>query len=511
MKKVVIIGAGPAGLTACFELLKEGYEVIVLEESDTVGGISKTVNYKGYLMDMGGHRFFSKVKKVNDFWQQFMKVQSKGALDDLKLNSKKNYCENGLDPEKEDNVFLIRNRVSRIYYKNKFFPYPVTLSFEVLKNLGFVTSIVSGFSYLKTFIIKKKETSLAAFYQNRFGKKLYEIFFKEYTFKVWGRYPDKIDSSWGAQRVKGVSLLKVLTDALKKIFRVKIKNVETSLIEEFYYPKYGPGQLYEEVAKECEKLGAKILLNHKVDKIKRKGNKIVSVITNGKEIKGDIFISSMPIKDLILNMDKKPSANIIDIASHLPYRSFVTVGLLVNKLKIKNNSDNKTLNDLVPDCWIYIQDKKVKLGRIQIFNNWSPYLVKDLNKVWLGLEFFCDEDDYFWNMSDKDIFTLAKNELETLNIIDESDVIDYHVCKVKKAYPAYFDSYDRIDYVIDFLKTIDNLYCVGRNGQHRYNNMDHSMMTSFEAVRLIVNDIKDKSSLFDINTEQVYHEEGKCD
>ncbi len=506
-KKVVIIGAGPAGLTAGYELLKKSknFDVIILEESNEIGGISRTVKYKGNRMDIGGHRFFSKDEDVNKFWQEIMPIQGKPSYDDKKLGREKNLAKNGPDPEKDDRVMLVRQRVSRIYYLKKFFDYPISMKFQTFKNMGLCRTFVAGCSYLKSMIIKKKEDSLENFYINRFGKKLYSMFFEKYTEKLWGRHPSEISADWGAQRVKGLSITAVIKDMFKKIFHIKGK-VETSLIEEFVYPKYGPGQLWELVASDFEKMGGKVEKNHQVIKINKKDNKIVSVVCNvggtKKEIKGDIFISSMPLKDLVAGMNDVPK-NINAIAKGLPYRDFVTIGLLVDKLNLVNETDIKTINNIVPDCWIYVQEPDVKLGRIQIFNNWSPYLVEDIdNKVWIGLEYFCNENDDFWNMTDEECIDFASKELIKMGIIKEENILDAHREKVKKAYPAYFDTYDEIDKLVNFLNTINNLYCVGRNGQHRYNNMDHSMVTSFETVNNIIGNVKTKDNIWNVNTDK---------
>ena len=479
-KNVVIIGAGPAGLTAGYELLKKNsdYNVILLEEEKNVGGISKTINYKGNRMDLGGHRFFSKEKKVNDFWHEIMPVDDGKSM-------------------------LIRKRVSRIYYKNKFFDYPVSLNLTTIKNLGFIQTFSSGLSYLKSCIFKKKENNLENFYINRFGKKLYSIFLEGYTEKLWGRKPKEISANWGYQRVKGLSIKEVLIDCLKKIFHIKNQKKQTSLIEKFEYPAYGPGQLWEKVAKKIEKMGGKIFKNSKVIEIGIENNKIKYVKTKESSFNVDILISSMPLKDLVNAFNIKVPNEIYEIANGLPYRDFVTLGLLLKKIKLKN----KNINELIPDCWIYVQDTKVKLGRIQIFNNWSPYLVKDSkHSVWLGLEYFCEENDNFWNMSEKECANFVIKELVKLKIIDENDVIDYHREKVKKAYPAYFDTYDEIESLIKYLNKVENLYCIGRNGQHRYNNMDHSMLTAFESVDNILKDKKNKNNIWNVNTEEVYHE-----
>ena len=519
MKKVVIIGAGPAGLTAGYELLKDGnkeYEVIILEGSSEIGGISKTVKYNGNRMDIGGHRFFSKDQKVMNFWEDLMPIQGVNSFDDEKLGREKPLKEGGPNPEKDDKVMLIRTRVSRIYCFKKFFDYPISLKLKTFTNMGLIRTIKSGFSYLKTIFVKKPETSLENFYINRFGKVLYSMFFEKYTEKLWGRHPKEISADWGAQRVKGVSIRAVLKDAFSKVFgRKKGEEVETSLIEQFWYPKFGPGQLWETLAERVEELGGTIKKEHLVQKINISNNEIKSVecVVDGKikEIKGDIFISSMPVKDLVLGFsgDEVPQ-DMIDIAKGLPYIDFQTVGVLVNKMKLKNQTKIKTLGNIVPDCWVYVQEPEVQMLRFQIFNNWSPYLVKDAeNTVWIGLEYTCEEGDKYWEMSDKEFSEFAVNELISMDIIDKEDVLDTHREKVKKAYPAYFDTYENIDKLIEYLNTFGNLYCVGRNGQHRYNNMDHSMATSFEATKNIRAGIMSKDNIWNVNTEKEYHEKKK--
>ncbi|MBQ7260090.1 MAG: NAD(P)/FAD-dependent oxidoreductase [Lachnospiraceae bacterium] len=513
MKKALIIGAGPAGLTAAFELLKNSseYEVIVFEESEDFGGISKTVCYNGNRMDMGGHRFFSKIRRVNEWWQEMLPSQGAPALDDKLLGRTTFKYENGPDPEQTDEVMLRRKRISRIFFNNRFFDYPITLKAETLKNLGFLTTIEVGMSYLKALIFKKKEDSLEDFYINRFGKKLYSMFFERYTENLWGRHPREISPDWGAQRVKGLSI----TAILKNIFAKKENGeVETSLIEEFSYPKLGPGQLWELTAKSIEETGRGRII---------KGARVVSVITgeNAAFVKGvryekgdqifeetgDIVISSMPLKDLVEGMEGVPE-EIRHIASGLPYRDYMTVGLLLKKLKLKNLTKEKTVNDIIPDNWVYVHDRRVKMGRIQIYNNWSPYLVKDINTVWTGLEYFCNEGDALWNMEDEKFTEMAIDEMITMGAIESrQDVLDSHVERVKKAYPAYFDTYSEIDRLRDYLNSFGNLYCIGRNGQHRYNNIDHSMCTAFETVDNIISGRSDKSNIWSVNTEQAYHEQ----
>ncbi len=508
-KKVVIIGAGPAGLTAGYELLKKSkdYEVVILESSNEIGGISRTVKYKHNRMDIGGHRFFSKDENVMNFWKEIMPIQGKPSFDDKKLKREKKLALGGPDPEVEDRVMLVRNRISRIYYLNKFFDYPISMKLETFKNMGLKRTFLVGCSYIKSIVIKQKENSLENFYINRFGKKLYSMFFEKYTEKLWGRHPSEISADWGSQRVKGLSITGVIKDMFKHFIHINDNKVETSLIEEFIYPKYGPGQFWETVALEFEKMGGIILKNKEVTKINQKDGKIISVIASNEEIKGDIFISSMPLKDLVEGMNDVPK-EIRYIATNLPYRDFVTIGLLVKKLNLKNETNIKTLGNIIPDCWVYVQEPDVKLGRIQIFNNWSPYMVKSpTSTVWLGLEYFCNEGDNFWNMDEKECIDFAKDELIKMGIIDDNVVIDAHREKVKKAYPAYFDTYFEIDKLIDYLNKFDNLYCIGRNGQHRYNNMDHSMVTAFETVNNILNNVKDKSNIWNVNTEKEYHEQ----
>ncbi len=516
-KKVVIIGAGPAGLTAAYELRKRApkeYEVLVLEESGEIGGISRTVRYKKNRMDIGGHRFFSKDQRVMDWWKNRMPMQGAPSYDDKKLHRVKPLEKGGPDPEKEDRVMLVRQRVSRIYYKKKFFDYPVSMKPQTFINMGLTQTIKAGCSYLLSCVHKRKEDSLENFYVNRFGKVLYGMFFEGYTEKLWGRHPREIDPSWGAQRVKGLSIFAIVKDMFSKLAPGRDRrNVETSLIEEFIYPKYGPGQLWEITAQEIEAMGGEIRKNSKVTGIRTREGAVTAVQVQSvdgsvEEVEGDLFLSSMPLKDLVEGMGDSAPEKIRTIASGLPYRDFVTVGLLVDRLNMKNLTKIRTLNDIVPDCWIYVQDTGVKLGRIQIFNNWSPYLVEDVDsKVWIGLEYFCNENDSFWNLSDSKCIRLATEELIKMGVINrKEDVLDAHREKVKKAYPAYFDTYSEIDQVIDYLNQYENLFCVGRNGQHRYNNMDHSMATAFEAVDNILTGKTGKENVWNVNTEKEYHE-----
>ncbi len=507
MKKAVIIGAGPAGLTAAYMLLKKtDIRPCILEETSAIGGISRTAEYKGNRMDLGGHRFFSKNGKVVDIWKELMPIQGHPAWDDNVLGVEKPLCENGPDPEKEDRVMLIRNRVSRIYYLKKFFDYPISINLETVRNLGLKRSVKSGVGYVSSSLRKRNENSLEDFYINRFGKQLYSMFFERYTEKLWGVHPSHIAPDWGAQRVKELSLSKVLAEFLARKFKKDHKTKCTSLIEQFMYPKKGPGQLWEQMASEIVKMGGEIRLNSKVVGVDTKENRVISVRTDKETIKGDLFFSSMPIKDLAYALDECPD-KVRDVAVNLPYRDFITVGLLLRKLKIANTTRIRTINNIVPDCWIYIQEPEVKLGRLQVFNNWSPYMVSNPDNVFIGLEYFCCENDELWNMSDKEFADFAARELEEIGIIDMGDVLDSITIKVKKAYPAYFGTYSEFNMVREYLDSFENLFCIGRNGQHRYNNMDHSMLTAMVAVENIKNGVRDKSNIWNVNTEAEYHEE----
>lgn len=512
-KTALIIGAGPAGLTAAYELLKTtDIKPVIVEESDIIGGISRTVEYHGNRIDIGGHRFFSKSREVNALWQELMPLQGAPSIDDILLEREKPIAKTGPDPEKEDAVMLLRGRVSRIYFLQKFFDYPISLKGETLKNMGFARTMKAGFGYVWSCIFKKKEDSLKNFYINRFGAPLYEMFFEDYTEKVWGRNPADISADWGAQRVKGLSLMRAVWAFLSKPFKKDKNHVETSLIEQYLYPKKGPGQLWETLASRVEEMGGEIIRNCRVEAIETDGHHISGIVADRggarERMTADVYFSSMPVKDLIEGMGEVVPREVHDIASALPYRDFITVGLLVDKLKIQNQTKMKTVGNIVPDCWIYVQERDVKLGRLQIFNNWSPYMVKDFeHTVWIGLEYFCNEGDGLWSMSDEDFIRFATEELAKIGVIDPADVLDSVRIKIKKAYPAYFGTYEQFDTVRAYLDGIDNLWCIGRNGQHRYNNMDHSMLTAMEAVRAVASGSHDKAPVWNVNTEKEYHEE----
>ncbi len=513
-KKAVIIGAGPAGLTAAYELLSRSpdWEVAVFEESPHMGGISRTVAHNGNRMDMGGHRFFSKVPWVNDWWDRMLPRQGAPARDDLALGRPSTLSPGGPDPEKTDRVMLRRNRVSRIFFDGKFFDYPISLKPETFANMGLWTTVVAGCSYLRAALFKREEKSLEDFYVNRFGKKLYSMFFERYTENLWGRHPSKIDPSWGAQRVKGVSVTAVVKNALGKMFHAKGRKVETSLIEEFSYPKLGPGQLWDVTASEVRRLGGTIETEARVCGIRRDGDRIVSVsVDRGgsvSEVPADAVFSSMPVRDLVAAMDGVPEGP-ARIAAGLPYRDYMTVGVLVPRLLLKNRTGIPTFGGIVPDNWVYVHDRSVRMGRFQIYNNWSPYMVKDPERtVWVGLEYFCTEGDDLWSMDDGEFANLGVREMVALGMVaSESEALDLHVERVRKAYPAYFDTYAEMPALVAWLDSVPNLYCIGWNGQHRYNNIDHSMCTALEAVKALLSGSSDRTAVWSVNTEKEYHEQ----
>ncbi len=533
-KTAIIIGAGPAGLTAAYELLdKTDIKPIIYEKSNDIGGISKTINYKGNRIDIGGHRFFSKSERIMDWWINILPLQGAPAKDDLAVGREipisNEYVKHDIgavktktfpapDPEKIDEVMLNRSRLSRIFFLRKFFNYPISLNYNTFANLGIKRTVKIGLSYIKTsFSQINPEKSLEDFFINRFGVELYRTFFKDYTEKVWGVSCNQITAEWGSQRIKGLSITNAILHAFKKRFTsdnsISQKNVETSLIGQFMYPKHGPGQLWEEVAKLIIENGGEIYHGNKVIGIESKENeldaiKVLDELTGEfKRIEGDYFLSTMPVKDLINSFEVKLPNDVSEVAQGLMYRDFITVGLLLNELKIKNETNMITVNDLVPDNWIYIQERDVKIGRLQIFNNWSPYLVKDDSKVWIGLEYFCNEGDEMWNMSNENFTDFAIKELEKIDIINPDEVIDSIVIKVQKTYPAYFGTYNKFDIIKSFTNQFENLFLIGRNGMHRYNNMDHSMLTAMTAVENIKNDIKSKENIWNINAEEEYHEE----
>ena len=532
--KVAVIGAGPAGLAFTDKLieLRKDISIDIYEKSNYIGGISKTVNYKGNRIDIGGHRFFSKSDEVMKWWTNKFPIDI-STLKDSDLISYQNSNRNieGFRTIRDKNIndnriMLVRKRKSRILYSGKLYDYPLKLNLKTIKNIGTIKLINVGLSYLKSKLNKKESKNLEEFIISRFGYKLYTMFFESYTEKVWGRHPKEISPEWGAQRIKGLSIRKVIIDIIQKLLykitdeqsnKISQKNTETSLIERFLYPKYGPGQMWEEVANDLRKNNVNIFMNKPIKGIEfssdhTKAEKIIFCDDNGKIIKEkyDYIISTMPIKELIKSSKSESNENIfppeiLKIAATLPYRDFITIGLLIKHI-------SGPQQELLDDTWIYVQEPNVKVGRIQIFNNWSPYLVADKNNYWIGLEYFCNENDELWCKSDKELIELAKNEILKLKLTKSDAFIDSTILREPKTYPAYFDSYEKIDTLINCVNKISNLFLIGRNGMHKYNNQDHSMLSGFRAAELIANNrvnATSKEELWKINVEQEYHEEVK--
>ncbi len=517
-------------------------------------------------MDIGGHRFFSKSDRVMQWWMDLMppdlsadegvqeiayhgqkrvvtvpahleqepplrgmgpkagehRVSADPLLEDAEDEAPREPVEAVVEvdlPEltpDPDLVMLIRPRKSRIYYLRKFFDYPIKLTGSTLGNLGLVRTVRVGISYMVSRLRQiTPEKSLEDFLINRFGRELYLTFFKSYTEKVWGTPCEQISAEWGAQRIKGLSLTTAVRHFLKKAFSGKSriagdvaqKGTDTSLIERFMYPKFGPGQLWEHVADEIVRLGGEIHMGLKVTAIECSGKRVVGVeATNDAgettRFDGDYFFSTMPMRDLVRAIDAPVPLNVREVSEGLEYRDFVTVGLLCDRLKVHEPDGG-----LLKDTWIYVQEPDVLLGRLQIFNNWSPYLVEDPSKVWIGLEYFCYETDELWKMEDEALKQFAISEVAKIGIIDADAVSDGHVVRVPKTYPAYFGTYDRFDELRAFTDSFENLYLVGRNGMHKYNNQDHSMLTAMTVVDGLCAGGVDKAALWSINTEQEYHEE----
>jgi protoporphyrinogen oxidase len=536
-KVAVIAGAGPAGLTAALELLRRSNIIPMVFEADTqVGGISKTVNYRGNRMDLGGHRFFSKSDWVMQWWQEILPIAAGQAEADETLRITYQQASRDLLPAvlaapASDAVMLVRRRLSRIFYRRRFFDYPLKLNADTLKNLGFVETLRIGLSYGHAQLrFRQAEDTLEQFFVNRFGNRLYRTFFKDYTEKVWGVPCREISAEWGAQRIKGLSITKAIAHAVATASRLRTdtdasqRRTETSLIERFLYPKFGPGQMWEEVARRVTSHRGAIHLRHRVIGIEHKGWHVVSVDvldeTAGavRRIPCDHFVSTMPVRDLVTLL-KPEDARIAEIASNLPYRDFMTVGLLLRKMKTAGGQLRRTgphgtagrggvsENGMPPDNWIYIQEPDVRVGRLQIFNNWSPAMVADPATIWLGLEYFCAEGDDLWSMDDAKFIDFAAGELEKLGMVDRNDLLDGTVVRVPKAYPAYFGQYREFGKVRDYLSRFTNLYPVGRNGMHRYNNQDHSMLSASAAVDSILDQGRGKSDIWNVNAEEDYHEE----
>jgi len=520
---VVIIGAGPAGLTAAWELAEAGVsDIVVLEATRNVGGLSQSVEYKGNRIDIGGHRFFSKSDWVMDWWTRMLPLAAAASQDpadkDFLLayqGKQRTLGAASLAKETDAQVMLVRRRLSRIYFDGKFFDYPLKANLETALKLGLWRCAQFGASYARSMLFPRRpERSLEDFFINRFGRLLYLQFFKEYTEKVWGTPCDQISAEWGAQRIKSLSIGSALLHALLKPFRGSrglAAAQQTSLIERFLYPKYGPGLMWETTAERLRVRGVRLEFDAAVTQIEQAEGRIRAVQVCGangaRRYEAETFISTMPVRDLVLGLVPGAPPAPRDIAAGLEYRDFITVGLLYRRL-MRNPGGSGPMN-LVPDNWIYVQESGVKVGRLQIFNNWSPYMVKDPETVWIGMEYFCREGDALWNLPDAALRQLGMDEMGRMNLADRADCLDGIVIRMPKAYPGYYGSYARFDELRGYLDGIPNLFLVGRNGMHRYNNQDHSMLSAKKAVEAIVAGSADKAEIWGVNIDDEYHEESR--
>jgi len=520
----VIIGAGPAGLTAAWELAEAGVrDILVLEATRSIGGLSQSIEYKGNRIDIGGHRFFSKSDWVMDWWTRMLPLAATDAQDsgDRELvlayqGKQRALGATAMARESDTNVMLVRKRLSRIYFDGRFFDYPLKVNFETVLKLGLWRCVRFGTSYLWSMLFPRRpERSLEDFFINRFGRLLYLQFFKEYTEKVWGTPCNQISAAWGAQRVKSLSIAKALLHAILKPFRSGRSlgaAQQTSLIERFLYPKYGPGLMWETTVGKLRARGVRFEFEAPVAQIEQGDGRIRAVQVrkpDGTEqrYEADSFISSMPVCDLVLGLTPGAPQGPREIAAGLEYRDFITVGLLYRKL-MRNPAGSGPMN-IVPDNWIYVQESGVKVGRLQVFNNWSPYLVRDQDTVWIGMEYFCREGDELWSMPDVALRALGIAEMRRLNLADPADHLDGVVIRMPKAYPGYYGTYGRFEELRSYLDAIPNLFLIGRNGMHRYNNQDHSMLSAKKAVEAILEGSADKSAIWGVNIDDEYHEEAR--
>ena len=515
-KTVVIVGAGPAGLTAAYELAtrSEDYHLVVVEADEQVGGISRTVDYKGNKIDIGGHRFFSKSEKVLAWWQQFLPIYTEADTATTTYHQQTNTFTIHRKARADEPHMLLRPRKSRIYYQRRFFEYPLKLSPKTLWNIGLVKSLKIAATLLYRRVQPRRpENNLEDFYINRFGDELYATFFKDYTHKVWGKPCREISAEWGRQRVKGLGLRTIIGHYLTSLLfpqRQTFGNAQTvqTLTEYFLYPQKGPGQLWEAVADACVARGVELRLGERATQLHTQGQAITGVTLSTREGKTyhqpcHALFSTMPIRHLVRGLGEVVPETVRQVALRLQYRDFIMVGLLLDRLPL-----TEQVADL-QDNWLYIQDTGVQVGRLQFFNNWSPHMVARPDQYWIGAEYFCEKGDALWELSDEELQALAARELEKIGVIHAADVLDGTVVRMPKAYPSYVGTYQHFGQVRRYLDGFPNLFLMGRNGTHRYNNQDHSMLTAMEAVKSFLHHHADKSAIWEVNTEPDYHEEVK--
>ncbi len=516
-RKAIIIGAGPAGVTAAFELLnRTAIKPVIFDKNDRPGGISRTIAFGKNFIDIGPHRFFTKNKQILQWWNNVLPVEKipEGII--IADNTPFEFQSSTIDPETSDEVFLIRRRFTSIYYNSSFVCYPIKLNIKTLRSLGFFTSLKAVLSFLSSNPFRRNENNLEDFFINRFGKVLYRIFFENYTEKIWGKHPSEMASDWGAQRVKKISFSSVINDYLLStllftILRGHKRKIQNHVEEYFFYPKYGSGQMWETAILKIKQMGGEISYCQTVKSINIENNRVVSVLVGDNQEPQccDFLFSSMPLDELLKSIKGiKIPDNIMEIANGLLFRNHITAVLLLDKLEIKRKGKKNSSNKNIQEQWIYVQDNNIKAGRVFFMHNFSTYTIEHKDKFLIGIEYFCNDEDPVWHSTEESFIQMAVAEVEKMGIIKHQDILHAFRIKERKAYPSYYGHYNSLPLLTDFLDKIENLYCIGRNGQHRYNNMDHSMLTAIEAVNHLNAGIKrNKSDIWNVNLDKEYHEQ----